>query len=46
MNSVNLQYYIMTIQKSVALPYTNNEAAEREIKAFPFRVALKTTTRS
>ena len=36
--------YKINAQKSVAFPYTNNEAAEREIKEWiPFTIAPKTT---
>ena len=36
--------YKINVQKSVAFLYTNNEAAEREIKeSIPFTIALKTT---
>ena len=35
--------YKINVQKSVAFPYTNNKAAEREIKeSIPFTVAPKT----
>ena len=35
--------YKITVQKSVALPYTNNEATEREIQeSIPFTTAPKT----
>ena len=35
--------YKINVQKSVTCLYTNNEAAEREIKeSFPFTIALKT----
>ena len=33
--------YKINIQKSVAFLYTNNELSEKEIKTFPFIVALK-----
>ena len=42
MNSAVAGYKI-NAQKSVAFPYTNNEAAEREIKeSIPFMIAPKT----
>ena len=43
MNIVKLQdIYKINTQKSLALPYTNNERAEKEIKeTIPFTIATK-----
>ena len=43
MNIVKLQdIYKINTQKSLALPYTNNEKTEREIKeTIPFTIAMK-----
>ena len=34
----------MNVQKSIAFLYTNNEAAEGEIKKIPFEIASKIIT--